>query len=39
MDYRTFAYKLYMNVGTVGLALIGAAAGALYIGGAKGGAQ
>ena len=36
VGYVMFAY---MGVGTLGLALVGAAAGALYIGGAKGGAQ
>lgn len=36
LGYVMFAY---MNVGTVGLALVGAAAGALYISGNKGGAQ
>ena len=36
VGYVMFAY---MGVGTLGLALVGAAAGALYIGTAKGGAQ
>jgi PTS system mannose-specific IIC component len=36
VGYVMFAY---MGVGTLGLALVGAAAGALYIGAAKGGAQ
>ena len=36
VGYVMFAY---MGVGTLGLALVGAAAGALYIGSAKGGAQ